>query len=109
MVGWLAAYPDPNYEKGRFLNGDLVLYQNGRILHEFSAPQVFWDWQFRDGGKRVAYSTGPTHGGAAQCVLRDVHSGRVISRWLVTSAQNGGTSRFVPPGRPPTWAETLRY
>ena len=92
-VGWIAMYPN---EAVGEIAGRLVLYRKGRILHSFATEQVFWDWQFRDGGKRVAYSTGPTHGGAAECVLRDVDSGRVVARWQI---RNGG--------EPPDWAKNL--
>lgn len=99
IVGWLAMYSDrarsyPNAE----LAGALVLYRAGRVLHRFPAPQVFWDWQFRDSGKQVAYSTGPTHGGAAEFVLRDVDSGRIIAQ----APAKQGT-------RLPPWAQGLRY
>jgi hypothetical protein len=93
-VGWLVEYPVPF--QGANLAGKLVLYRAGHVLHTFNAGQIFWDWGFRDGGKRVAYSTGLTHGGAAECVLRDVESGRIVARWQVTST-----------GKPPSWAEAL--
>ena len=98
-AGWLAMYPDPAivYYEGAQIAGKLVIYRAGRVLHTFTTEQMFWDWQFRDGGKRVAYSTGPAHGGAAECVLRDVDSGRTLGRW-----------RVKPGSGPPVWARTLR-
>jgi hypothetical protein len=96
-VGWLAIYyPDPS-NPGMQIAGKLVLYRAGRILRTFDAGQTFWGWEFQDGGKRVAYSTGPTHGGAAECVLRDINSGRVVARYDIHS----GTEQ-------PAWARTLR-
>jgi len=96
-AGWLAIYyPDPQ-NRGMQIARSLVLYRGGRILQKFATEQTFWDWQFQDGGKRVAYSTGPTHGGAAECVLREVDSGRVIARYDLHS----GASQ-------PAWARTLR-
>ncbi len=92
-IGWLAIYPNETIGP---IAGRLVLYRSGRVLHSFATEQVFWDWQFRDGGKQVAYSTGPTHGGAAECVLRDVDSGRVVARWQTRSG-----------GEPPDWAKNL--
>ena len=91
-------YPDPTitYYKAQ-IGGSLVIFRAGRVIHTFTTEQVFWDWQFQDGGKQVAYSTGPTHGGAAECVLRDVESGRTIGRWRVKEGQ-----------APPSWAQTLR-
>ena len=84
-VGWLVMVPDPavTYYKGAEFAGSLVIYRGGRVLHVFTSEQIFWGWQFRDEGKRVAYSVGPSHGGAVECVLRDVDTGRVVERWQV--------------------------
>jgi len=97
-VGWLAMYPQPavNYVMPP-IPGKLVIYRAGRVLRTVPTDQVFWDWHFQDGGKRVAYSTGPTHGGAAECVLRNVESGKVVAHWWVR-----------PGSEPPTWARNLR-
>jgi hypothetical protein len=73
-----------------------MIYRAGHTIHTFSTQQSFWDWQFQGGGKRVAYSTGPVHGGAAQYVLRDVNSGRIVARWSVGSDEL------------PSWAQGLR-
>lgn len=97
-VGWLEEFAHPGYGSYlREISNTLVIYRAGHVLHRFRTEQVFWDWDFRDGGKRVAYSTGPTHGGAAECVLRDVGSGRIVARWWVTSASE-----------PPSWAGDLQ-
>jgi hypothetical protein len=96
-AGWLEEYADPGYGSYiREISDTLVIYRAGRVLHRFKADQVFWDWDFRDGGKRVAYSSGLTHGGAAECVLRDVGSGRIVARWRVTSTSEA-----------PSWAGDL--
>ena len=106
-VGWLALYPDNSCShcEAPCLAGTLVLYRKDRVLHQFSTAQVFWDWQFWDKGKRVGYSTGPTHGGAGQCLLRDVETGAIVSRWLVPRPSNSN----LPPSQPPKCAEKLRY
>jgi hypothetical protein len=99
-VGWLADYPNPtvtNY-KGAMLAGNLVVFRNGRILHVFDTEQVFWGWAFRGAGSQVAYCTGPTHGGTAECLLRRVDSGAVMERWVVKG-----------DGTPPAWVHDLRY
>jgi hypothetical protein len=100
-VGWLVVGPLPvppgaGYEPPPIAL-ELVIYRAGHVLNTFSTGQVFWDWNFRAGGKRVAYAAGPTHGGAKECVLRDVQSGRTVATWLVT-----------PQSRPPVWAQDLR-
>ena len=59
-IGWLAMYPDPTttYYEGAQLPFQLVIYRAGRVLHTFTTEQVFWDWQFQDGGRRVAIRPG---------------------------------------------------
>jgi hypothetical protein len=100
-VGWLVMYPYPSPPDANYVHepiaGALALYRLGHIMHMFRTEQVFWDWQFQGGGKRVAYSTGPTHGGAAECVLRDVESGKKVARWWVLDG-----------GEPPAWARSVR-
>lgn len=94
-LGWLAEslVPGSTYP----ISMALVLYRDGRILHTFATGLVFWDWRIEDNGKHVAYSTGPTHGGASECVLVQVSSGNVIAHWLVSSTTEA-----------PEWAEPLR-
>ncbi len=96
-VGWLALYPYP------FAGGNqspiaskLLIYREGRVLRTISTDQVFWDWRFEDHGRKVAYSTGPTHGGAAECVLFDIDAGKTTARW------------FVRDGQAPGWVADLR-
>ena len=100
-VGWLAMYRYPSPPGTGYVRepiaGALILYRSGRIIHTFGTEQTFWDWQFQDGGKHVAYSTGPTHGGAVECVLRDVDSGKIVATWWVKDG-----------GDPPAWAQSLR-
>jgi hypothetical protein len=99
-AGWLVMYPDPTivYYQGAQVAFELVIHRAGRVLHTFTTDQIFWDWQFQDGGKRVAYRTGPTHGDEAMYVLRDVDSGRILAR------------RWVKQGsEPPVWAQALHH
>jgi hypothetical protein len=100
-VAWSAVYPDPTilYYKGAELSFYLVLYRNRSIRHRLGTDdQMLWDWSFRQGGKSVGYCIGPTHGGATQCVLRDVDSGKIVATWDPKSNTD-----------PPDWAEKLRY
>jgi hypothetical protein len=99
-VGWLVEYPYPDPPEGTQMDpiaGTLILYRSGRIFRSFDLEPVAWDWQFQDGGKRVAYSMGPLHGGATECVLRDVDSGKEVARWVVSDGN-----------APPEWARNLR-
>ena len=100
-VGWLDLYPFPNFTGERDnsspIPGVLTLYRNGHIILRFATDQAFWDWHFWRGGRDVAYSVGPTHGGAAQVLLRHVASGKVCASWVPGD------------GREPRWAKGLRY
>jgi hypothetical protein len=103
-VGWLVLYPFPvpasesgaKYAREHPIAGKLVIYRAGRVVRAISTDQTFWDWRFEDQGRRVAYSTGPTHGRAAECVLLDLSTGKTAARWSV------GT------GKAPAWAANLR-
>ena len=96
-AGWIVSYANPNREGFADISLELVVFRAGRILHRFNREFFFWDWEFQAGGKQAAYSLGPPHGGATECVLREVDSGRVIARWPV---QKGS--------EPPDWAKRLR-
>ena len=63
------------------LGDALVVCRAGRVLGTFRAGQPILDWEFQDGGKRVAYREAPIHGGSQTCFLGDVDSGRVMARW----------------------------
>jgi hypothetical protein len=95
-VGWLVMcrYPFPNSDE---FGVTLAVFRGGRIVREFTGG-VFWDWQFQDGGRRIAYASGATHGDVTYCALVEVDSGKVVADW---SPKNGGD--------PPAWAASLRY
>lgn len=100
-IGWLELYPFPrinnkSYDPGP-VSGVLILYRNRHIIQRFKTEQVIWGWHFWHGGNEVAYSSGPTHGGATQALLLDVTSGKVLARWIAADAH------------PPDWAKGLRY
>jgi hypothetical protein len=104
-AGWLVDYPYPGAPDGYPMDpipGRLVLYRSGRTLRIFSTEQVFWSWSFVDGGRDVAFCTGPTHGGAALCELHGVTSGRLLSRWTPDHAQ-------TPTHERPVWTKNLRF
>jgi hypothetical protein len=100
-AGWLVGYADPGAtsDKADDLSGTLVLYRNGHQLRRFDTEQVFWDWKFVDRGGKVAYCTGPTHGGAADCLLRDLQTGKVTARWTVEKDD----------AHVPVWARGMHY
>ena len=98
IVGWLADYPFPGATKADPISGKLILYRAGHIIQDFPTGQMFWSWKFADAHK-VAYCTGPTHGGAGECDLRDITSGRILAWWF----PEGGNAN------PPAWAQGLSY
>jgi hypothetical protein len=99
-VGWLVMYPDPTvtYE-GAQIGGRLAVFRAGRVIHTFTTEQVFWDWQFQDGGKRVAYSTGPTHGGvrAPRCRVR-AHDRSLVGQRRKNASDLGADASPVASG-----------
>ena len=93
-VGWLGDYPGPSYP----YSGELVLYRSGHLLRKFSAEQTFWSWRFANGDRDVAYCDGPTHGGARECDLRSLRSGRLLAHWIPDDKAD-----------PPAWAKGLHF
>ena len=76
----------------------LILFRKGRIIQTFTADAIFWDWTFQQNGQQVAYCSGPTHGGASECLLRDTKTGRILQEWQVSQDTE-----------PPAWAANLRF
>jgi hypothetical protein len=79
------------------MRSTLVVCRNGRIFRLVSGGPIVWDWKFERGGRAVAYSTGSRHGGANECLLADIKSGKVLEKWPTPTR-----------GRLPLWAEQLR-
>ena len=80
-VVWKVMSTDPSRNYFSELAFAIGVFRNGRVAHIFPAEPTLWDWQFQEGGARIAYVTGPTHGGAAETFLRDVVSGRLLDQW----------------------------
>jgi hypothetical protein len=97
-IGWLAEFQDTSSPSP--IDPDaftLVVYRNGHITRRVDGDPIVWDWHFERGGKAIAYSTGSRHGGANECVLIELDSGKVLENWPTSSAT-----------QTPTWAEELR-
>lgn len=97
-VGWLAEFKDTSSPSP--IDPDaftLVVYRNGHIIRRVDGDPIVWDWHFGRGGKAIAYSTGSRHGGANECLLVEIDSGKVLEDWLTSSAT-----------KTPSWAEQLR-
>lgn len=56
----------------------LIIARRGRILRRIDGSPFLWSWIFLDGGKRVAYESGPLHG-AMSCVLENVTTGKQLA------------------------------
>jgi hypothetical protein len=82
-VGWLVDYPNPEPNQSwRVLAGTLILWRAGSVQQRFQAAQVFYDWSFVNGGKSVAFHTGPLHGEQqAHCELHDTSTGKLQAQW----------------------------
>jgi hypothetical protein len=81
-VGWLAEFQDTSSPSP--IDPDalvLVVYRNGRTIRSVSGAPIVWDWRFERGGKAIAYSTGSRHGGANDCLLIEIDSGKVLEDW----------------------------
>ena len=79
MEGWTILYPVPDSDEGD-QPGALVIARRGHVLHRFDGDPFVWTWQFQDGGRHVAYETGPFHG-SMNCVLADAVSGKMIAQY----------------------------
>jgi hypothetical protein len=97
-VAWLVDFTAPEAGVNYPMSGAVAIYRSGRIIRTLTDPwQVIWDWRFADSDSRIAYCSGPTHGGAKECKLVDGTSGRTLARWVVSD------------NAPPDWAKGLRY
>ena len=60
----------------------LVVYRLGKPLRRFEPGMGIFDWCFVAGGKQVAFYTDTVHSNLApHFELRDVESGRLVSKW----------------------------
>jgi hypothetical protein len=98
LVGWFAYYPNPFPSAQSTVPQTLVIFHDGQVLRRFTTQQIFWDWTFLKGGTQVAYCDGPPTGGADQCLLRSVDTGKILEKWDPR-----------PEGAPPRWAIGLHY
>jgi hypothetical protein len=80
-VVWEVMARDPTRDYFSELAFALGVFRDGRVLRIIPTEPILWDWEFRDDGKRIAYATGSTHGGATEAFLRDVASGRLLAEW----------------------------
>ena len=94
--GWFLAYPWPDQnevsQRWRIIPATLVLARHGHVIRRIEADTTFWSWSFWNGGKQVAYQTGPMHG-ETECVLADVATGHQVKTWT-------GDCRNAPDNAP---------
>ncbi len=76
LEGWTleSPVPDSGYGDEKFAF-TLVIARGGRVVRRIDGDPMIWRWIFWDGGRRVAYESGPFHFGMT-CVLVDVKTGR---------------------------------
>jgi len=58
----------------------VVVYRN-RKKTIIATGQMIWQWHFMGRGDRVAALSGPVHGWAAEAILYDVRSRKVLASW----------------------------
>jgi hypothetical protein len=98
MVRWLVDYAnegEPTLEAGK-----LIIFRRNRVIQRFDTDQLFLRWHFYAGGTKVTYCTGPTHGANYVCQLRDIGSGRVLTKWFHKNGEPEDDSR-------PDWVTAL--
>jgi hypothetical protein len=79
-VGWLVEYPTccTSYP----VQLTLVIYRHGRVIRRLSNGMMIYTWRFVNGGKQLAFSSGPTHGEhLPHFELQDVQSGRLLEKF----------------------------
>jgi hypothetical protein len=79
-VGWLVDFEND----GTSYALTLIVFRDKKVLQRFgdSDVDVIEDWQFRAGGKQVAFVTNALHGGGrAHYELHDVEKGTLLAKW----------------------------
>ncbi len=96
-VGWLVDYDVPDV--GTFA-GTLIVWKDGRVVRRFEAEQAFSSWSFVEGGKQVAYHSGPMHGEQkSHCELHSVADGGLLTQW----------DGDLQSSRRPAWTSGLKH
>jgi hypothetical protein len=102
-VGWVAAVARPDISSSP-VHWTLVVYRPGKPVRKFKGDDrgvIEWqisDWQFVEGGQRVAIYQDFVHGPRSQHYeLQDVETGRLIDKW------DGALT-----AKAPKWIEGLR-
>jgi hypothetical protein len=88
-VGWLVEVPNccTSYPIATML----VIYKSGRVIQRIGDGMMLYKWQFLDGSRRVAVSSGTVHGmQGTHLTLYDAMTGRRLKAW------NGSDASFAP-------------
>lgn len=93
-LAWIVKYDNccTSYPIARML----VIYREGHITKKFFSTAMIWDWNFIQGGRRVALCVGATHGNPYSYQLFEVESGLKLA--MVD---------YPFPPKVPVWAESL--
>jgi len=79
LSGWTLSESIPDHPHELF-SKTLVLARNGHVFRQIQGDPFLWTWQFRSGGRQVAYEAGPLHFGML-CFLVDIQTGHKISSY----------------------------
>ena len=80
LEGWSLEWPLPDDPNGQHYPGVLVIARNGRVIRRIEGDGFIWNWMFLDGGKQVAYQTGPLHFGLT-CVRMNLATGKQLEQY----------------------------
>jgi len=95
LEGWTLLNP---IESQGDLPMTLVISQDKKIVHKFPGGPFVWSWIFLNGGRQVAYKSGPLHFSMA-CVLADIRTGKEQARFDCFAEPL--------PENAPTWVKQL--
>ncbi len=88
-VGW--TFEVPNCCTSYPIPTTLIIYSSGRVVQRIADGMMVYKWQFWDGGKQVAVSSGTVHGmNGIHLTLYDARTGKRLKTW-------DGEDDDVPP------------
>jgi hypothetical protein len=79
LEGWTLDFPIPDHP-GETFPFTLVIARNGHVVRKIDGDPFVWQWMFWNGGRQVAYESGPLHFGL-QCTLVSLANGKQLASY----------------------------
>lgn len=80
----------------------LIVFRNGRVVHQFAQGQMLRNWMFQDQGRKIAAEWGATHGQEwGNFILYDIQTGKILDEVDFDPAFHS------LPDNAPDWAKQL--